>query len=61
MVVFGAHFLVVQVKQRALTPRAEHMLRVHDQAVVLLKELLDGLDGLTIARPRVASKEIVAL
>jgi len=59
--VLGAHLLVVQVEQGALTLRAVHVLSVHDQVVILLKELLDGLDGLTVARPGVASKKVIAL
>ena len=59
--VLGAHLLVVKVEQSALTIRAGHVLSVHDQAGVLLQELLVSLDVLAVARPGVASKEVVAL
>ena len=59
--VTGAHLLVVQVEQITVTVRAGHVLSVHDQAAVLLQELLDSLDVLAVAGPGVPSKEVVTL
>ena len=47
--ILSAHLFVVKMEQGALTVRAVHELSVHDQAAVLLQELLDGLDVLAVA------------
>ena len=58
---FGATVLVVEMEEHGVPVGALHLLHVLDHAAVFLQELLDGLDGLAVARPRVVGEVIAAL